>query len=676
MLQERRGLLKVWNVFLVCLTFFLTIFGTFLTRSGMISSVHSFAQSSIGGYFVAFLVALVVFAASLVMWRWPELRGVTPTLRLRKAALAAGWLVIGACLPGIVLVWRLGLPVGWRVTLVAAIAGGAVFSALEIVFRRMTAGIDLRARRPQIESVLSREFTFLLNNWVLVSLLFFILIATTFPLISEALTGEKVTVGPPFYKAWVQPLGLVLLLLMGVGTLFGWKKTSPDALKRSFYVPTGAMVVASALHFAIGRRLGFPAVVWSDAIYPGALGAALRAFNAFTPAMGVALCVFNAGVIVQEFALLLRSRARSGADKATPGILWWLGGLPGLAHTLVTLSPASRRRYGGYVVHFGIVLMFIGFTGQSWNVDREASLYPGESYAVGDYTLTYAGARMEVDNNKRMVFADVDVAKNGHPRERLNPAKFIYKKQPDSPTTEVAIGHALRDDVYVIVGTINPSNKNVASFQIHINPLVTWIWIGCLVLIAGSMVCMWPQIELGESRVWAGARGIAATAASVVIGIMLAATPVARAQTMTHTGTVHIGSDLERSIFGSLRCMCGDCPRDLLSTCPCSTADEARDNIRAKIQAGETRDQILAEYAAQYGAEALSVPPNQGILRAIWAVPIIGIGLGTFGLVRLVRRWRTKEAGPSAGTARGNGERPTRDAYDERLDEELKDLDD
>jgi cytochrome c-type biogenesis protein CcmH/NrfF len=164
---------------------------------------------------------------------------------------------------------------------------------------------------------------------------------------------------------------------------------------------------------------------------------------------------------------------------------------------------------------------------------------------------------------------------------------------------------------------------------------------------------------------------------------MLAATPIARAQTMAHTGTVHIASDVERSIFGSLRCMCGDCPRDLLSTCPCTTADEARENIRAKIQAGEGRDQILAEYAAQYGAEALSVPPNQGVLRAIWAVPIAGIAFGTFGLARLVRRWRAKDGGPAAreghrasGTGRAGGDPPTRDAYDERLDEELKDLDD
>src|SRR5580700_379290 len=240
MIQERRGLLKVWNVFLICLTFFLTIFGTCLTRSGMIKSVHAFAQSSIGTYFVVFLMVLVAFAVTLVLWRWPELRDITPSLRLRKAALATGWVVIGACVPGLVVIWRQPFPVGWRVLSIALLAGAAVYVALEIVFRRMTQGLDVRTRRPQIESVLSREFTFLLNNWVLCSLLFFILVATTFPLISEALTREKVTVRPPFEEVWVQPLGLILRLVMGVGTLFGWKKTSPDGLRRAIRIPGAA----------------------------------------------------------------------------------------------------------------------------------------------------------------------------------------------------------------------------------------------------------------------------------------------------------------------------------------------------------------------------------------------------------------------------------------------------
>jgi cytochrome c-type biogenesis protein CcmF len=676
MIQERRGLLKVWNVFLVGLTFFLTIFGTFLTRSGMIASVHAFAQSSIGGYFAVFLLMLVAFATTLVLYRWPELRDLPPSRRLRKAAILSGWLVILACGPGLVFLWKLSLPVTVRVMLIAVVAGAAVFVALEVVFRRMTAGLELQPKRPQIESILSREFTFLLNNWVLCSLLFFILVATTFPLISEALTGEKVTVGPPFYKAWVQPLGIMLLVLMGVGTLFGWKKTSPDGLRRAFRVPLAALATAAVLHFALGRIIGFPAVVWSDPIYAGFLGAALRVFNAFTPVIGVSLGAFNIAVILQEFSLLLRARSRSGTADATPGILWWLGGLPGLVHTLISLPPQSRRRYGGYICHLGIVLMFMGFTGQSWNTDKEASLFPGQTYVADDYTLNYVGARMEVDNSKRMVFADVDVYKHGKLEARLSPGKFIYKKQPDSPTTEVAISHGLRDDVYLIVGSINPSNKNLAAFQLHINPLVSWIWLGCIVLISGSILCMWPQIEFGESRVWAGARGVAATAASIVFGIMLAATPAAQAQTMTgqHTGTVHIESDTERSVFGALRCMCGTCARDLLSTCTCETAEEARNKIRAKLLAGEARDQIIAEYAADFGPESLAVPPNRGVFRLIWVLPVAGIALGTFGLARLMRRWRGGgDRSPRGPAAPASGEL---DPYDTRLDDELKDLDD
>jgi cytochrome c-type biogenesis protein CcmF len=325
--------------------------------------------------------------------------------------------------------------------------------------------------------------------------------------------------------------------------------------------------------------------------------------------------------------------------------------------------------------------MFLGFTGQSWNVDREASLLPGESAVIADYNLTYVGDRMEVDNSKRMIFADLDVSKGGQHRARLSPAKFIYKKQPDSPETKVAISHGFRDDVYVIVGTINPSTK-LAAFQIHVNPLVSWIWFGCLILISGSLVCMWPQFELGESRVWAGARGIAATAASVMLGIMLAATPAAQAQTPPSampqgTGTVHIDNNVERGIFGALRCMCG-CAGDTLSTCTCGSAEEAREKIREKLKAGQLADQIIAEYAAQYGSDAYAVPPNRGALRAIFVVPVVVISLGAVGLAGILRRWRGTRDVPSAGKKAAPGTPSvggTKDAYDKRLDDELKDLD-
>jgi cytochrome c-type biogenesis protein CcmF len=706
MLQERRGLLKVWNVFLIGLTFFLTIFGTFITRSGMISSVHAFAQSSIGAYFAAFLVVAIAFAATLVMWRWPELRDIKPELRLRRAAVLAGWVVIFVCLPGLYGLWRLPLPVAWRVTSIALVAGASVFVAIELVFRRMTRDLDMRARRPQIESILSREFTFLLNNWILCSILFFILVFTTFPLISEGLTGEKVTVGPQFYKAFLQPLGLLLLLLMGIGTLFGWKKTSPEALRRAFRIPLAVLAGTAILHLAIGRAVGMPAIVYGDALYSGPLGAGLRAFNAFTPVLGFSLCAFNAAVTVQEFVFLFRARARTGAGEGTSAARWLGGGLLAvvgivvsmllrlgfvftvsvglvafgvgwLGLTLVSLSPQSRRRYGGYVVHFGIALMFVGFTGQSWNVDRETSLAPNQSYSVAGYTLTYVGERMEVDNSARRVFADIDVSKGGEPLGRLSPAKSIYKRQPDSPMTVVAIRQRFGDDVYVIIGTVNPQTK-VASFQVHINPLVSWIWLGCLVLIGGSIVSMWPQLELGESRVWAGARAVAATAASVLVGVMLAATPAAYAQDMSHEGTVHIENDAERTLFSKLRCMCGGCARDLLSTCPCSAfAEPERERIRAKLRAGESAERIVEEYVAKHGQDSIVIPPNHGVFRAIYAVPVAGATLGAVGIARMLRRWRGK-AGRTDGRSPVNGDAARdleRDAYDARLDDELKDLD-
>jgi cytochrome c-type biogenesis protein CcmF len=295
---------------------------------------------------------------------------------------------------------------------------------------------------------------------------------------------------------------------------------------------------------------------------------------------------------------------------------------------------------------------------------------------------------MEVDNNKRMVFADVDVYRRGAYEGRLSPAKFIYKKQPDSPTTEVAIAHGLRNDVYIIVGSINPTTK-IAAFQFHLNPLVSWIWIGCfLLLIPGSILSMWPQFELGESRVWSGARGLAATAASVTLGIMLAATPVARAQgtSSLHSGTVHIENPLERGIFDHLRCMCGGCERLPLSSCGCSTAEDARERVRARIRDGATREQILEEYSSPswplsqgeqvHGPDSVNIPANRGVLRAIYVVPVVAITLGAAGLAGVLRRWRRPDGvAEDKGNAAAHG-RETGDGYDARLDDELKDLDD
>ena len=674
MIQERRGLFKVWNVALVCGTFFMTIFGTFLTRSGAIASVHAFAQSSIGEYFVWFLVILAVFAITLVLYRWPELRNFPPTAALRKAAVATGWVILLGCGPGLLfLMDRLSMSLAPKAALLALFAGASVYVGIEIVFRRMTQGMKLRSTRPEIESLLSREMTFLLNNWALLGFMLFVLAATTFPMISDAVWHEKVTVGPPYYNAWVQPLGLMIFLLMGVGTMFGWKKTSDDALKRNARAPLIAWALAVIVHFAFGKALGFPAVVYSEAIYPGALGAALRAFNAYTPVMGVSLCVFNTAIIVQEFALLFASRARTGADKGTPAILWFLGGLPGFIYTLITLPPTSRRRYGGYIVHFGIVIMFLGFTGHAWNVDRETTMKPGDKFQIDRLTLEYVGPRMEVDNSKRMVFADVRVTEGGKFKGMMNPAKFIYKKMPESPTTEVSMLHSVRDDLYLVVGSINPQTK-VASLQVHLNTLVGWIWLGCIILIGGSIICMWPELQPNESRVWQFARGSAAVAASVTMGLCIALMPTtafAQHTSSTMPSGERIRTPQEREIFTQLKCMCGGCAREPLSECVCGPSDQYREAIRQKLAAGETKDQIILAYVKENGSESLAYPQTS----LIYAAPLVAILGGGVGLAVMVRRWRAKDKHVGEGDAKARPAAATKDAYDARLDEELKDLD-
>jgi cytochrome c-type biogenesis protein CcmF len=421
MIQERRNLFKVWNVFLICATFFLTIFGTFLTRSGLISSVHSFAQSNIGIFFVWFMGIITATSVGLIAWRWRELRS-----------------------------------------------------------------------RGEVEALLSREAAFVLNNWALLGIGLFIAIATIFPKLSEWWWNESVTVGPPFFNRWLAPAGIALLVLMGSAPLLGWRKTSNAALKRAAIAPLVALVATGALHLAIGAKLGFPAIVPNDQFYPGVVGVLLKWAGAAAPLIVVSLVGFNFAVVAQEFVRGVAAR-RAAADKreAPEGLLTALG----------NLVSKSRRRYGGYVVHVGIALMFLGFTGRSWGLDHETSMRPGDRHEIGGYTLTYVGPRMEVDPDKRAIYADVEVERSGKALGKLSPAKFIYPKA-DGPSTEVAMLHSLREDLYLVVGSVSPQNKQ-ATFQFHVNPLVGFIWLGVLVLMAGATLSLWPELELGGARYWA-----------------------------------------------------------------------------------------------------------------------------------------------------------------------------
>ena len=606
MLQERRGMFKVWNVFLLCLTFFMTIFGTFLTRSGMIASVHSFARSSIGNYFVVFMVLLVVGCAALIIWRLPLLRA-----------------------------------------------------------------------EHRIDSLVSRDFTFLLNNWIFIGMLVFVLIATTWPLISEALRGQTVTVGPGFYNKWMIPLGLILLAVMAIGPLLAWRKTNNTYLVRALIVPGAVSLLVMILHLALGGALGYPAIVEGDDIYDTATGRMLATIYGASPLLTTTGCTFVLVGHMQEFWRGTRARMRNAKE--------------GFFLALFELIARSKRRYGGYIVHLGITAMYFGFAGAAWDKDAEQALKPGEALNVRGFEVRYEGSRMEAEPGKRMVFSDMTVLWDDAPLARIAPAKFIYEKPQGTTTTEVAIRSTLGSDVYAIMNSVNPETK-IGTFRVIVRPFVAWIWIGGLLMIFGTAVSMAPSVQevLGDVRDRARAprfAGAAATAA--IVGVLLVALLLtvffpafAKAQSdgssSLHAGTVTMHNAEEKQLFARLLCECGDCQRLPLSTCACSWAENARARIRNDIADGRTPQQVQQEYRDKYGPQSIAIPSDKGMDRALWAVPVALIAGAAIMLVRWGRRWARRGDEATAGTAvRPDGPAAAPDSrYDEQLERELARLDD
>jgi cytochrome c-type biogenesis protein CcmF len=595
LIQERRSMMRVWNVFLLFLTFFMTIFGTFLTRSGLIASVHSFARSDIGQYFVWYMAFLLVGMAALMIWRLPKLRA-----------------------------------------------------------------------ENEIESLVSREFAFLLNNWVLLGMMLFVLIATTFPLLSEWLRGEEATVGPGFYNKWMVPLGLILLFLAGLGPLVAWRKATGSKLARAMLFPVSAGLLLAVLQLLFGKALGYPAVIESTEIYDTATGKVLGWMSAIAPLLSFSVCTFVLASVAQEFWRGTRVRMRKGEG-------------PLLA--FARLVAKGRRRYGGYIVHVGIVLMFIGFTGAAYDTEKESALRPGETMAVANHVLRYDGPRMEVDPNKRMIFTDMTLLdEHGAARGEVTPGKFIYRTHPEMPTTEVAIRSRPAEDVYVIMSTVDPSTQR-GTFRIIIRPLVAWIWFGGIILLFGAILGMWPSTRdlVPSTQSSRGRLRFNPATAVIVIAItlfsVLAWVGVASAQSNSssslHAGSVVINDPVERQLFGRLLCQCGDCARLPLDTCACGWADEARMEIREQLEAGASPLDIQSSFRAKYGNKALAIPSDQGLDRALWAFPVAAMLAAVGLIVMLGRRWQRRGHAHDLAVADARLTDTRRGEYDARLDEEL-----
>jgi len=613
-IQERYGMLKVWNIFLICLTFFMTIFGTFLTRSGLIASVHSFARSDIGIYFSGYMLFLIVGCFVLIAWRLPKMKAVH-----------------------------------------------------------------------RIESLVSREFAFLLNNWILLAMMFFVVVLTTYPLLSEWLQNEEATVGPQVYNRLFVPFGIVLLVLAGVGPLISWRKATGKNLVQAFTIPTVVAVVVLLVHIFLGSWLGFAPYVESVEIYDTFTGRVLAVMYNAAPAGSSFACSFVIATIVQEYWRGTRVRMRNRGENPFTA--------------LVRLVARAKRRYGGYIVHVAIVLMYIGFTGAAYDSEKEATLSPGASLEVGTpgllrtvYTVRFDNVRMDSDPNKRMVYTDMTILdEDGQDIAVLHgedaPAKFIYTTHPDMPTTEVAIRRGLIEDLYLIMSTVDPQTRR-GTFRAIVRPGVVWIWLGGLLLILGTFIAVAPSIRelLGEAggpsrRQRAGA----ATVAGLLLLGSIAGWPAAAQAQETeyqHEGTAVVDDPDEAQLFERLLCMCGDCNRLVLATCTCSWAENKRAELRMRMSNGEEVTALTASYVAEFGAAASAIPADEGLGRAAWLVPVLGTLLAAGGVVLLAIRWRrvgvaataaTLDAGAAAGGPDA-GEADEADEYHQKLESELRDL--
>jgi cytochrome c-type biogenesis protein CcmF len=484
--------------------------------------------------------------------------------------------------------------------------------------------------RNEFESWSSREGAFLANNWILLFSAFFILFATMFPTITEAVTGERLTVGPPFFNKWMTPVGLVLLFLTGVGPLLAWRKTTGANLAQQFMWP----VIAAAVSGGGVVALGVP--FWASGLC-------------------FALCGFVFGTIGQEY---LRGanvrRATSGADLLT---------------AMIGLVGRNKRRYGGYIVHLGIVLIFLGFAGEGMSFDEQLLLKPGEQAVVGKYTLHLDALKVTDDGQKQMVTGHISVKdRNGKDLGQMYPAKWFFRKHESQPTSEVAIRRTFAEDLYIVMPGFEMQDQT-ASVEVHVNPLVNWIWVGFGILAIGTGIALLPEtaFTFAMAKIPEGA----VTTSVVLLALLLSPALVSAQKTVQPVERSELRRDLENNIM----CTCG-CHQPM-GSCQmrpnCAHYDEQSAKVVGYMKEGKDRTAVLEAFVQEYGGQqVLAAPLDRGFNRLAWIVPYaVGLaGLLLGGLVAI--RW-SRRAGQQAAVAGV----PVSDeaALGSRLDDELRDLD-
>ena len=556
--QESRGMLRVWNVTLVILTFFLTIFGTFMTRSGVVQSVHAFGEDpELARMFTIFMVGILVVSFGFVIYRLPLLRA-----------------------------------------------------------------------RNELDSWVSREAAFLANNWILLFSAFFVLFATMFPTISEAVTGERLTVGPPFFNKWMLPVGLMLLLLTGVGPLLAWRKSTVRNLRDQFLIPVVVALAVSGTFVALGMR------VWASGVC-------------------FALCGFVVGTIGQEFWRGARVRQNAtGTDVLT---------------ALIGLVARNKRRYGGYIVHVGIVLIFLGFAGEGFKQDEQVLLRPGQQAQVGDFVVRLDAVRVTDDGQKQMITAHTIVFRDGEEVAKMYPAKWFFRKHEDQPTTEVAIRRSFAEDIYLVMPAFNLEEQS-ASMEIVINPLVNWVWVGFGIMAIGTGIALLPDTVFSFAVAKVPANAV--TTSLLLLSLLL--WPAAVIAQNAQNVPVKERGQLQRQLEAEIMCTCG-C-KSPMGSCPmrpnCNHYDTQEARLKAHIAEGKDYDAIKASFVQEFGGQAvLAAPIDKGFNRLAWLFPYLAAAAALVGIVLTARRW-SRQAAPT-----GTGDAGLDPALNARLDDELRNLD-
>jgi cytochrome c-type biogenesis protein CcmF len=618
-IQEQRGMLKVWNLVLVVITFFLTIFGTFMTRSGIVKSVHAFGQDNVLALqFVLFMALILIVAVGLIIYRSNKLRSTNT-----------------------------------------------------------------------FESFYSREFAFLVNNWLLLGCAFFVLFATMFPTMTEALSGQRVTVGIEFFDKWMTPLALILLFLAGAAPLLAWRRTTRERLTSQFLAPTaaafGAILVLAVL---------VPATRTTTKIFADAIELPM-------PLVCFGLIAFTAASIGQEFwrGAVVRRR-QTGSDPFT---------------SLVGVVLAKRRKYGGYVVHLGVAVIFFGITGKAWNtMDDRAIELPAAALAeqhkpdtaawfdVQGYQFRYDDLIVTSDDNKTATTAHVELFYDGEKLADMYPASWKYRNEEQTQVTQVEIRSRLDKDIYVTMSGFGGDNEKTATFRVYMNPLINWVWIGFVILAFGTFICLIPQgvvdklsprprtrlgrmLDVGVILLAIGLASIASVKVAHAQGAAPSVPHAAEHQDdlgsvpLSHqdgTGYAHLyrpeqAADpaLAEKLMKDMVCMCGGCNRETLYSCKCGYAAQGREKVLAMLAQGKGYDDVVAAFISEYGGEDVLAVPRS---KLAWALPYLAVAGGLALLFVVARGWvkrgSTKLAQAEAGPAED-------DAYAERLDDELRDTD-